>query len=172
MPRQRKQISVALDNHSFSDEIDRFVSGRVIVDNPTITDYIEHYGSKKALATHYAEYNNLKYDTARKQIERMMQKPNMRLKPETVSRLGKLQVQESSVRISIDGDWTYNGEFYRYGHFENSIPFDASQMRDIIRTTREQGNQAGIDKFMAYYGVDGLSGLSAMFAEGVKVTIS
>lgn len=170
MPRSRVQPTTAIDNTFFQRAIERYVKGRVTIANPTINDYIEHYGgTTRGVAEKLVdagEYSNVK--SAMRQVQRMVKDPSLKLKPSTIQKLGRLKLPETSVNITISGWYTYDGgDTWKYDEFAPTWIFSASQMRDIISTTERDGNQAGLDKFMDYYG----TGIYVQFAEGTIADI-
>ncbi len=170
MPRARVQQSLTIDNSFFQEAISEYVAGRATVENPTIQDYIEHYGgTNRGVAdklVEAGEYSNIK--SAMRQVQRMLKNPDLKLKPSTIQKLGKLKVPETPVNITIKGWYTYDGgQTVKYDVFAPTRTFSASQMRSIISATRQEGNQAGLDAFMDIYGV----GVYVQFYEGVSADI-
>ncbi len=166
MPIAKVQRSLAVDNTFFQDKVNSYVAGRATIENPGITDYVEHYGSTRAVAERLVsegEYTNVK--SAQRQVQRMLKNPDIKLQSSTRQHLGKLNVPETSVKITITGWYTYDGgQTWKHDKFSHTV--SASGMRSIIAATR-QGNQAGLDRFMDLYGV----GVYIEFAEGVSIDV-
>ena len=173
MPRAKyKPTDFTIDKTSFSDAIDSYVAGRPTIDNPTIQDYYMHYGSNSSIANQLVKqgyYSN--YNSAMRQVQRLMKDPDKRITRKTQEALGSLGVGNKPLTITITGYASYTADGstgFRPMKFSHTVT--ASEASKIIQDTRLLGNQQGIDRFMDIY-IGGR--LSFVFlADGLTVQVS
>ena len=168
MPRaKRTPETFSEDTASFSKAIRNYVGDRVTVSNPTIKDYVMHYGSNREVALRLAEAKGIKFNSAMRQVQRMMKNPNLKVTPATQEALGTLTATSTPVHIDIQG-WYNVSDYWRYGKFSHTVT--PQQMTNIIGATQSEGNNAGIAAFMQAYGISHFTPMFATSELDVSIT--
>jgi hypothetical protein len=171
MPTRYRQESNTVDNSFFADSIvSKLTEGKSYFDNPTINDLVDFYGGVINLAKALVGEGVYKsVDSARRQITRMRNNPNLKVKPETLAKFSSVNINNlPKMMISIEGSYSYDGLRWAYGNFDYAPT--RQEMQRIVYAARPSNpdrNQDALDAFMDAYDVP----VQFQFATGTKVDI-
>lgn len=172
MPTRYREESFTVDNDFFADAIvSQLTEGKSAFSSPTVNDLISFYGSVSAVSKALVGEGAYKsVDSARKQIQRMRNNPNLKLTPKTQDKIASINIENvPNAMISIIGNFTYDGTRWSYGAFDYTPT--QNEMKSIIYAARPSNpnrNQDSLNAFMDAYGV----GVYFQFSTGSEVVIT
>ena len=172
MPQKAVTRNETVDNDFFRSAVLSYTNGKPVIANPTYFDFIQYYGSNRAIADTLVKegaYQNV--NSAMRQLQRIAKNPGMKMTSITKGKLATLYVIPQKTKITIKGWYTYDYQKWKYGTFSDTVsPSDmerimnASMDRDV---STSDNNQNALNMFMDVYG----TGFYPSFATGTSVTI-
>lgn len=165
MPQKPVTRNETVDSDFFRNAVLSYTNGKPVIANPTYYDYIQYYGSNRAIANvlvREGAYSNV--NSAMRQLQRLAKNPQIKMTSITRGKLATLYVVPRRTTITIKGWYTYDYQKWKYGTFKDTVA--PSDMEKIINAASVD-NQTGLNTFMDVYG----TGFYPSFASGTSVTI-